>query len=123
TIGGGATLADWRSAGTAASFDVHASLTPLPLISLLGELSGGRRGNSFFTDSLRPYTLSRRSGYRFGGELNYRRLHVGAAMVHVKTDSVPSFGLPFDSIAQMYPGGSLNGFEGYGTIPLPLRAL
>jgi hypothetical protein len=124
-LGASLTYADWRAAGAATSYDVHAVADVVSGVSVFGEAAGGKRGvPAFGIDATTP-RLTQRTAYRAGAELRRGRIAVTAAALRVEADSVPSFGLPFDSMPAFYPGGELTGWELGGSVPLfwqPLSA-
>jgi hypothetical protein len=123
SIGGEATWADWRTAGSATSYDARAAITPVPMFTIFAETSAGKRGVPVFQPTTRDIPLTDRTAHRAGGEVNFHRLRLGGAVLKVKTDSVASFLLPFDSLPKLYAGGDVTGFEATGTLPLYWKPL
>jgi hypothetical protein len=105
--------------GSATSLDAGASFAPLPWFRLFGEWADGTHGAPPYgrTADGAPI-LTDRSGYRVGGELAWRGISAGGALVSASTDSVPAFGLPFDSAYSRFAGGEVRGVEFQGRIPL-----
>ncbi len=111
------TQADWRDAGSAMWYSVTGQARPFALLRIFGEYTGGERGAPFlFRDSA---FINEHSGFRAGGELNWRGLSVGAAAVRSESDSSVAFGLPFDSAATSFGNFSADGFELSGSLNLP----
>lgn len=115
-VDGGVRFSDWDSRQVTAA-RVRGRLSPVRGLSLFGELGGGEQGTQFLRDSASGAPLfTDRSGARGGVELNFGRLAGGGAVVHVSTDSVAPFGLPFDRIDRLYPGTTLTGVEGFARL-------
>lgn len=72
---------------------------------------------------LRPASISSRYLSRAGIALDWGGLHVEAAGLLLRTDSVFSFGSPYDSVAMGLPGGQTRGFEVSGSLPLFWKSL
>jgi hypothetical protein len=124
-LGASATYADWRDAGAALSYDARGIADVVPGVSGFVEVAGGKRGVPAFGTGATTPRLTQRTAYRAGAELRRGRMNVTAAALRVETDSVPSFGLPFDSVPLFYPGSKVTGWELGGTVPLfwkPLSA-
>ena len=115
------TQSDWRSAGTASELTLRAEAGPYRGVRIFGETTSSDRGASYLhriPDSSKVITSY--SGYRAGAEATLFGITVGAAALHIKSDSTVSFGLPFDTIGERYPGADANGWELSGRGPLPL---
>lgn len=124
TVRGDVTHATWRAADATTALSVRADAGPLVGLSPFVEWSAGKRGAPLYDDTLRTGPLIEdRSGYRLGGEATARGVRLGGALVHVETDSVPAFRLPFDTATHFFPGGALTGWELYGRVPLYVRWL
>lgn len=117
SVSGEVTQADWRSAGSALWYSVSGQVRPFAALRLFGEYTGGERGAAFlFRD--RAF-LNEFSGWRAGGEVNWRAFSVGAAALRAESDSSTGFGLPFDSAATSFGSFSADGFEVSGSVALP----
>jgi hypothetical protein len=118
------TFADWRDAGTATSYDLRVQSPSLLGLSAFGEIAGGKRAgpNAHFADSVDVY-FSRRSGTRAGLAFNRWGINASAALLRFDTDSVQSFGLPFDSTDIRFAGGKPSGFELAWSVPLLYQPL
>ena len=119
SIGADVTFADWRDAGTALWYSAHGSIAPIAFVRAFGEYTSGDRGAPWVygTRDQRPF-ISGQTGYRVGGELKWRNGSVGGAYLHSEADSVPVFGLPFDTIGPRVLGGhSADGWEVSGITP------
>ena len=111
------TQANWRDAGSAFWYSLTGQVRPFSLLRVFGEYTGGDRGAPFlFGDSA---FINEFSGFRVGGELNWRAFSVGAAALRAESDSSVGFGLPFDSAATAFGNFSANGFEVSGSVNLP----
>jgi hypothetical protein len=62
--------------------------------------------------------LTERDAFRAGAEFAWRGLRLGAAWNSIRADSIADFGLPFDRTGAFYPGGTVQGVELTGRIPL-----
>lgn len=115
-VNGYFTQENWEN-GAAQSFTARAIAGPLEGVRIFGEVFGGDHGarviwneeGAFFTD---------RSGTRFGAEFNRWGIQLGAALLHVETDSLLTFGMPFDTPAVAFPGGERSGWELAGRVQL-----
>jgi hypothetical protein len=119
------TSADWCDEGGATWYSVHGTLTPISLIRLFGEYTGGQRGAPYLygIDNPRAF-INEQTGYRAGGELNWRGFQIGAAALHTESDSGAVFGLPFDTTdARVFGETNADGWELSGTAPLFLKGL
>lgn len=116
SVDGGLDLAGW-SGRSVTSGHLRAQLSPVPGITVFGELGGGTRG-ALLRDSVAGELFPDRTALRAGASFDRGRFHLGAAGVHVKEDSVAPFGLPFDRVRQYFPGATMNGVEAEGTIQL-----
>jgi hypothetical protein len=111
------TQADWRDAGSAMWYSVTGQVRPISVLRIFGEYTGGDRGAPFlFRD--RAF-VNEFSGYRAGGELNWRGISVGAAALRAESDSSVGFGLPFDTATTSFGSFSADGFEVSGSLALP----
>ena len=112
---------DWRDAGTANELSLQAQVEPFHGLRIFGETTTSDRGAAYLmrlADS--TATITSYKGYRAGGELTWHGATVGAALLHASSDSIVSFGLPFDTIDARYPGADVTGFEMSGRVPLPI---
>jgi hypothetical protein len=118
------TFADWRSAGTATSYDLRVQSPALLGLSAFAEIAGGKRAgpSAHFADSIGVH-FTQRSGTRAGVAFNRWGIDASAALLRFDTDSVQSFGLPFDSTDQRFAGGKPTGFELAWSLPLYFRPL
>lgn len=116
-----ATQASWRDAGSASEINLRAEAGPFHGFRVFGETTSSNRGASYLLglpDS--AALLTKYTGYRAGAQLDFWGITAGGAFLHVKSDSTPGFGLPFDRSTQRYFGPDATGFEVMGRIPLPL---
>lgn len=115
-----ATRTDWRNARTASELTLRADAGPFGGLRVFGETTSSDRGVPYLTRSpdsaaiITPYT-----GYRAGADFTFRGITLGGALLHAKTDSVTTFGLPFDTAYRTFPGSDANGFEVSGRLALP----
>lgn len=119
TLRGRIETSRWNEGGSATRIDAGASFAPLPWLRLFGEWADGTHGAPSYgrIDGAAPL-LTDRSGYRLGGELTWRGMRAGGAVVSTSADSVSAFGLPFDSAYTRFAGGEVRGIEFQGRIPL-----
>ena len=110
--------ARWAEA-SATRLDAGATFAPLPWLRVFGEWADGTHGAPAYgrTADGAPI-LTDRSGYRVGGELAWRGITAGGALVSATADSVSAFGLPFDSAHSRFAGGEVRGVEARGRVPL-----
>ncbi|MGQ0563342.1 MAG: hypothetical protein ACT443_15895 [Gemmatimonadota bacterium] len=116
------TRSDWRTAGAAYELSLRAEAGPLRGIRVFGEWTTSERGVPYlgaFTDSVVPPVLTTHEGYRLGAQLEWRGLSAAGALLHVKSDSTTTFGLPFDRQSRSYFGSDATGWELSGRIPIP----
>jgi hypothetical protein len=108
----------WDGA-SATRFDVVASTAPLSWLRIFGEFGSGAHAAPAWNrpDGVGPL-LTDRTAYRAGAELAWRRFSASGALVAVETDSIPVFGLPFDSTFRRFAGGDVRGFEAHGRVPV-----
>ncbi len=119
TVSGEAYRRDWREAGAASSAAARVEVRPIPALTVFAEASRGRFGELLPFDTLRSRTpLVDRHGGRAGATLRLRGARLGVAGLVVDVDSVFTFGLPFDSVPTVYPGGHNQGWEISGSVPL-----
>jgi hypothetical protein len=119
SIEGQLSYATWRNAPSTLALSMRGEVGPFLGLRPFAEWTSGERGAPLYNDTLGLGVLSDdRSGYRVGAEASFRGFAASAALVHLETDSVPAFRLPFDSGAVHFPGGSVSGWELYGRIPL-----
>lgn len=124
TLSGALAWADWEGDG-AFAYDASAAVGPFHGLRAFAELGGGTRGATFFSDSAAPTRITDTDALRAGVELGRWGIRAGAAFLSVSTDSLPTFGLPFDTTSAHFPGGEVRGWEAYGSVPLiwdPLSA-
>jgi hypothetical protein len=107
--------AAWDAAG-ATAFSARATVAPLPAIVLFAEAAAGQRGTPFHEDPAAPAVITRRTALRAGAELHLLGATLGGALLHLDTDSVAAFRLPFDSLARSFAGGTVTGWEASGRI-------
>ena len=125
---GGATAswshANWSNGGTGASYDLRVYAGPFAGLTAFAEIAGGKRAgpNALFTDTL-PVFLSDRTATRLGVALDRWGIHAGGALLQLDSDSVQSFGLPFDSTDLRFQGADLTGWELSVAVPLYFRTL
>lgn len=120
---------------------VRAWTSPLFGFSLFGELGSGDWGLPYLPAPPPPDSVSSGSeeepppseptppvipgprfsgtrGSRLGGQFQWRGIQLAGARVHVKTDSLFLMGLPSDRSGSTLPGGTRNGYEVSGRLPL-----
>ncbi|MGH7556042.1 MAG: hypothetical protein ACREMQ_23815 [Longimicrobiales bacterium] len=118
-VDGRLSYATWRNAPSTLALSVRGEAGPFLGLRPFAEWTTGERGAPLYNDTLGLGVLTDdRSGYRLGAEGSFKGFFASAALVHLQTDSVPAFRLPFDSAAVRFPGGSVTGWELYGRIPL-----
>jgi len=115
-VNGYLTQENWEG-NSASSYTLRAIAGPLAGIRVFGEIFGGDRGAQVRFDSAGAF-LTSRSGTRFGAEFNRWGINVGAALLNIETDSVQTFGLPFDTTTMLFPGGDRTGWEVSGRAQL-----
>ncbi len=124
-VNGEFTLADWGEAGRATWFGVHGHLAPVSFLKLFGEFTHGRRGAPALFGSFdrRPFVFEQ-TAYRAGGEISWRGFSIGAAFLHLESDSASVFGLPFDTSFLRVAGPTASdGWELSARVPLLLEGL
>ncbi len=62
--------------------------------------------------------FSETSGFRVGGQFQWRGIQLAGARLHVESDSLFLLGLPSDRSGATQPGGRRDGFEVSGRLPL-----
>jgi len=113
--------ADWRTAGSASELSLRADAGPFGPLHVFAEATSSERGAAYLdrlpdsTAIITPFT-----GYRAGAELAFRGITVGGALLHAESDSVTTFGLPFDTTRRTFPGSNATGLELSARVPLPL---
>lgn len=109
----------WRQGRGTTAERGRIDIGPFLGVQLFADVADGKRATPSYDDSGRmtPWTQERKS-VRLGGLLEYRGLRAGASVVRLEVDSVPPFGLPFDSATGPFAGGQVSGWEGYGRLPL-----
>ena len=119
------TQSDWRDAGSASSYNLRAVSGAFRGLHAFGEFTGGKLGGPGSRFALGDTVLlSERTGTRLGGGFTRWGGFVNAALVSFKSDSVQSFGLPFDSTDQRFRGAEdLLGWEIDWSVPLRLKGL
>jgi hypothetical protein len=122
--------ASWEDIGTTTTVYLGASITPHPLLRAFASLETGSRGIAVWPDprlALDDPAAAHRAGgpirsdlssLRAGGELTWRNLRLGGAVLDVSADSVAAFGLPFDSTFRAFAGGDTRGWEAWGRADL-----
>lgn len=118
------TQTDWRDAGTASEFTVRAEAGPWKGMRVFAETTSSDRGVPFLSEPDDSTALAGRvpitpyQGVRAGGELDWRGITVGGALLTAKLDSTTTFGLPFDRSNQSFFGADATGWEVSGRVPL-----
>jgi hypothetical protein len=130
--------------GSAAGYHLRAAAGPLAGVRVFGELAGGDRFAPRYRADPPAVEPPDENGHppkepaepdatlpgparadvssaRLGAELRLRGLRAGAALVRVRTDSAPTWGLPFDSTAAARPGGDVTGWEASARLDLARR--
>lgn len=110
------TQANWEN-GSAASYTIRAIGGPFYGLRPFVELFGGDHGARVHLNQEGAF-FTHRSGSRTGLEFNRWGVQLGAAILGVESDSLLSFGLPFDTTSVGFPGGSLSGWEFAGRAQL-----
>lgn len=119
TLRGALETGRWSGGGSATRLDAGASFAPLAWLRIFGEWGDGTHGApSYGRTADGGPILTDRSGYRLGGELAFRGLRAGGAIISASSDSVAAFGLPFDSAYSRFAGGEVRGVELQGRVPL-----
>ncbi len=117
-LSGDITHADWRDGREGRSWGARAELEPITGIRPFVEWSTGTRGIPGMRDDDGLALLAERDALRAGAELGWRGARLGAAWNRIEADAIADFGLPFDRTAALYPGGTMQGLEVHGRIPL-----
>jgi hypothetical protein len=117
-LSGDVAWANWREAGRAAAVTVRSELGPFAGLRAFGELSAGDEGVPFVAYDGTRAVVTSRDALRFGGEWSRGDFQAGAARVRLRTDGIPTFGLPFDRTPGIYPGGEVQGWELTARVPL-----
>lgn len=123
-VSGDFNLADWWAVPVATSWGLRAGIEPVTGVRPFVEWSTGTRGVPDLRDGAGRVLLTERDALRAGAELSWRGATLGAAWNRIEADAIADFGLPFDRTAAFYPGGTMQGLELTGRIPLfwePLR--
>jgi hypothetical protein len=110
--------ADWRSGQQGRSWGVRAEVEPLTGFRPFAEWSSGARGIPGMRDDDGRAIFSERDALRAGAELAWRGARVGAAWNRIEADAIADFGLPFDRTGTLFPGGTKQGLEVNGRVPL-----
>lgn len=119
----GARVQRWHGGERAAAGRLRAEAGPLRGVRVFAETTDGHRGIPALRDSAGSPVVTGRSASRIGAEYASGRLRAGVAAVRVATDSVPTFGLPFDRVGTLFPGGTVQGWEASARVPSPWRPL
>lgn len=115
--------ADWRAGQSATSWGVRAGVEPVSGVRPFVEYSTGTRGVPGLRDDAGHAILTERDALRAGAELSWRGAVLGASWNRIEADAIADFGLPFDRTATLFPGGTMQGLEVHGSIPLFWRPL
>jgi len=112
------TQENWEN-GSARSLTARAIAGPLAGVRVFGELFGGDHGARLVWDREAAF-FTDRNGTRFGADFGLDRwgIRLGAALLNVESDSVLTFGLPFDTTVMAFPAGSRSGWEIAGRVQL-----
>jgi hypothetical protein len=123
-VGGDLTSTTWASGPSRLSTRVHAEVTPLEPLRLFAEAASGGRAAPFYGDTVRMAPIgSERTAMRAGAEARFGRITAGGAALRVETDSIAAFGMPFDSAFAQFAGGTADGVEAWGSLPIPRTPL
>jgi hypothetical protein len=113
----------WEAGPARLASRIHASAAPIDALRVFAEAASGSRAAPFRAvlsdDDRREPIGSERTALRGGAEASFGRFTFGAAGLRVETDSVPGFGMPFDSAIAILPGGASNAVEAWGRVALP----
>ncbi len=121
-LSGEAVWDQWRDAGAASAFTGRAELGPFLGLTPFAEVSAGKRGVAIFgTAPERVTPLLSGHGARVGASFAWKGTRIAGAALDLHTDSVYTFGVPFDSVARSFPGGDTRGWELSGHIPILWR--
>ncbi len=113
------TQAHWRQVPSTLAINMRAEAGPFFGVTPFAEWMTGKRAAPLYDDTTALGALiDDRSGYRLGVDADARGFAASGALVHMETDSVPAFRLPFDSAALQFPGGSVTGIEVSARAPL-----
>jgi hypothetical protein len=124
SFAGYVTSADWGDAGNAFSFDLRGQTGSLAGIYAFAEVAGGERGApSAFFESVDSAFVGERSGMRAGLGIERWGAKASAAIVKEKSDSVQTFGLPFDRTDQHFGNSDLTGWEAVWSVPIWLKEI
>jgi hypothetical protein len=99
-------------------YSVRGQIAPVPAVRGFAEYTAGKRGAPYVYGAVEtlPFVNEQR-GLRVGGELSWRDGRIGGAFLHSDADSVPVFGLPFDTLTRVMAGHDANGWEVSGITP------
>ena len=118
------TSADWGAAGNAFAYDVRAQTASLAGFYAFAEAAGGERGApSAFFQSVDSAFVAERKGVRAGLGIDRWGIKASAAFLKEQSDSVQTFGLPFDRTDQHFGDSDLNGWEAVWSVPLFLKEI
>lgn len=116
-----ATQTSWHNAGAALEFTVRVQAGPYRGARVFAETTSSTRGAPYLLGRPDSFAvITKQSGLRAGAEVAWKGITAGAALIKVKSDSVPTFGLPYDRSRTLYFGANATGSEVSGRIPLPL---
>lgn len=138
-IGGDIRQLSWRDHGDAVAWSTRLEIGTLPWLRPFAEISSGERGipgqwefdhlldpeedeDILRDDRIYP-AFTEQDATRAGVEFNWRGARLGVAWNRITVDSVADFGLPFDRTGILLPGGTNEGIEVSGAIPLGWEAL
>jgi hypothetical protein len=74
--------------------------------------------STVIVDSVTVPRVTERTGYRVGARFARWGLDLGGARVRIEADSLVPLGLPMDADGVVLPGGTREGWEFHGSIPL-----
>ncbi|HUE77248.1 MAG TPA: hypothetical protein VMM83_04840 [Longimicrobiales bacterium] len=115
----------WPHGGPTGHASVHARLGTLVGFSVFGEAEvGGTPAARIMAPLDSVVVAPARAGERLGVSFDAWGLHLGAAALRIRADTVTGFGLTFDPTAPQFPGGEATGLEALASIPTgfePLR--
>src|SRR5690606_18614763 len=117
-VGGEVEYAGWRDDDATTAWQVQGVLSPASLLSLFAQYGAGTRGAPAWESRERYILESEHTQLRAGAQLRWGLLDVGGAYLSVERDTLFGFGMPFDTAAAALPGGTLEGWELYGRVPL-----
>lgn len=116
-LSGDLNVESWKGEG-ATSFGVRAEVGPWFGVRPFAEASFGRRGVPYLRNAADRPVFTDQTALRVGADASFGGLHLGVAGVRLDADSLSAFGLPFDRVAFLYPGGIMDGIEITGRVPL-----